>query len=386
MASFDTIVIGLGGMGSAACLHLAGRGSRVLGLEQYGLAHDRGSSHGETRIVRRAYLGSPELTQLLCRSYALWDELERDSGQPLFCRTGLLYAAVGESPQIPADAARVATERGVGIELLDPAAAAARFPGLRIPRGARAFFEPDAGYVAAEAAVEACCRLAEARGADLRFHEEVRSFGQRGRSVFVTTTRGEYQADALVVTAGPWTGRLLADLGMPLVVQRIPQLWFPVDARRAAAGTPCFCFEMPHGFFYGVPAVKDGRMKICGGGPRYTVDDPSCLDRALTSADLVDVRRFIAECVPGVPPEPALMSMCMCTMTPDERFVVDRHPAHERITFAAGFSGQGFKLCPAVGELLAALASHMDAAPPEPFRLRWGHQRRDSHTQQSTDR
>lgn len=378
MEPFDVIVVGLGGMGSAACWRLARRGARVLGLEQFSLAHGLGSSHGETRIIRRSYLPRPDLIPLLHRSYALWAELEREADHPLFFRAGLLVAAPETSPEVPEDLERAAARHGVVVEALDAAAARRRFPGLLVPEGYRAYFEPDAGYVAAEAAVQVCCRLAEARGAELHFHEEMVSFAQRGGHVEVTTTQGTYRAGALVIAAGPWSGRILAELEMPLVVQRIPQLWFPADERHAAArGAPCFRFDLPYGSFYGVPAVNGGRMKIGGGGgARRAVPDPSRLDRQLQAEDLVELQRFLAECVPGVSSVPAESSMCMCTMTPDEGFVIDRHPADERVVIAAGFSGHGFKFCPAVGDLLADLtlgAPRSPADPPAPLlRLRWG--------------
>jgi sarcosine oxidase len=231
--------------------------------------------------------------------------------------------------------------------------------------------------VAAEATVQACCRLAEAHGAELHFHEEVRAFGQRGEHVEVTTTQGTYRAAALVVAAGPWSGRILAELSVPLVVQRIPHIWFPAGEQHTAArGAPCFLFDLPYGSFYGVPAVNGGRMKIGGGGARRAVPDPSRLDRQLHAEDLIELQRFIAECLPGVSSVPAESSMCMCTMTPDERFVVDRHPAQERVVIAAGFSGHGFKFCLAIGDLLADLASGALPSPLDPpaplLRLRWG--------------
>lgn len=377
MEPFDVIVIGLGGVGSAACWRLAGRGARALGIEQFSRAHGLGSSHGETRIVRRSYLPRPELIPLLHRSYALWTELEREAGRPLFSRAGLLVAAPATSPEVPADAARVAARHGVTVEALDAAEARRRFPALAVPEGYRAYFEPDAGYVAAEATVEACCRLAEARGAQLRFHEEVHAFVQRDGHVEVTTTKGTYRAAALVIAAGPWSGRLLAELEVPLVVRRIPQLWFQAPERRAPGDvTPCFCFDLPYGSFYGVPAVRGGRMKIGGGGERRAVPDPSRLDRQIQPEDLAPVQRFIAQCVPGVSGAPAQRSMCMCTMTPDERFVIDRHPAQERVVIAAGLSGHGFKFCPAIGDMLADMTGGTAPAPLEWLRLRWGAARR----------
>lgn len=357
MGSFDAIVLGLGGMGSAACHHLARRGARVLGLEQFSLAHPLGSSHGETRLIRRSYLEHPAYIPLLHRSYELWEELGREASRKALFRTGLLFVGAPGSLAIPADPEAVAARHGVRVEEVLAGEVERRFPSFRIPEGCRAYFEPGAGYVTVEASIEAHCRLAEARGAKLSFGERVISWSANGSGVEVTTDRRVHRGGRLVVTAGPWSHGLLRDLGIPLSVQRIPQTWFSAgDLHRADRGAPCFSFDLPYGFFYGVPDVGGGQMKIAGGGRRLVVADPSRLDRRLRAEDLGEVRRFIAECVPGAPSDPARDSMCMCTMTPDERFVIDVHPAHRRVAFAAGLSGHGFKFAPVVGEALADLA------------------------------
>jgi sarcosine oxidase len=352
--SFDVIVLGLGGMGSAAAHHLAKRGARVLGLEQFSLAHALGSSHGETRLIRKSYLTDTAFIPLLHRSYELWEELERASSARHLFRTGLLFV---ERHAMPAEAEALAARHGVEIEAIDAAEARRRFPQFRIPDGCKAYFEPDAGYVTAEPSIEAHCRLAAERGAMLAEGEGALSWSESGGGVEVITSKGIYRAGALVVTAGPWSQRILGDLGIPLLVRRIPQTWFSAgELHRADRGAPCFIFDLDDGFFYGVPDVGHGRMKIAGGGARDIVTDPSDLDRRLRADDLLELRRFVRDCVSGVPLDPVAHSMCMCTMTPDERFIIDIHPAHPRVAFAAGFSGHGFKFAPAVGEALADLA------------------------------
>jgi PAS domain S-box-containing protein len=162
------------------------------------------------------------------------------------------------------------------------------------------------------------------------------------------------------------------ELDVSLAVRRVPQLWFPVGATCFASnGMPCFSVHLPYGHFYGVPSVDGKSMKVCGGGERETVVDPSRLDRELHARDLLPIRRFIGDCLPGVlSSDPSAFDMCMCTMTPDESFIVDRHPLSNRVVFAAGFSGHGFKLAPSMGELLASLATQPDASSPAFLALR----------------
>lgn len=368
---FDAIVIGLGGLGSAAAYHLARRGARVLGLEQFSLAHRRGGSHGGSRPTRRSCFGRPELAPLLHRSHSLWADLERNSERQLFTRTGLLIAAAPPAPGFPRGVERAAATLGVAVEPLTPAEARRAFPQVLVPDRYLACYEPSAGYLAVELAIEVHCRLATARGAVLLFREDVRSFSFRGRHVEVVGTRDTYRAGALVIAAGPWSGRLLASLEMPVMVRRVPQLWFAVGARHSAAeGAPCFSFELPHGSFHGVPATHGGRMKICRDGGGRVVPDPAHLDQELRPEDRAGVRRFIADFVPGVDPEPVAASISMSTTIGDDGFLVDRHPGCERVVITVGFSGHAFQLTPAIGELCAELALSPVAAPPEPLRLR----------------
>lgn len=353
--SFDVIVLGLGGVGSAACHALSRRGARVLGIEQHARGHALGSSHGETRLTRKSYLARPEYIPLLHASERRWEEIGAALGRELLVRTGHVVVALPGTPAMPRHAARVAAEHGVRIESLSPAEASARFPGLRVPEGYEAYVEPGAGYLAVERCVEACCVLAESFGATLRFDEAATSWAADGDGVQVKTARSTFRANALVICGGAWSAELLRALALPLVVERIPQLWFAgAPVHEVRRGMPCFLFELAEGTFYGVPSLRDGRVKVCGSSrPRAVVDDPSRLDRALHEDDLVDVRAFIERCLPALSPELAGSSMCMDAMTPDARFVVGAHPRHDRIFFAAGLSGHGFKLAPVLGEELA---------------------------------
>lgn len=371
MGTYDVIVLGLGGVGSAACATLAARGARVLGIEQMTPAHSFGSSHGEVRLIRASYLDRPTYAPLLQRSYALWDDLSRAAGEPLITRAGIVVLASAERGLLRGEAlAERALACGARVEPLEEADVRRRLPWLRLPEGYHGYFEPGGGFVAAERSILAQLRLAEARGAELRFEEPVRSWSSSGTGVAVTTAGGTHAAGALVVAAGAWSGRLLAELGAVLTVRRLAQMWFPSLAGRGPAAPACFMIDTPRGLFFGFPEAR-GEVKVAGGGLRDVIPDPSHLDRRLHPEDIAPVRRFVAECLPGLASEPSRGSVCMCTMTTDEDFLVDVHPEYPNVAFAAGLSGHGFKLAPALGEILADLATGRESALPFDFlRLR----------------
>jgi sarcosine oxidase len=367
------IVLGVGGMGGAACYQLARRGARVAGIEQFSAGHPFGSSHSRTRLIRRTYHEHPDYLPLIHRSYELWGELCTEARLPLLRRTGLLVAGPIERGSLLAGVLESASRHGIAIDELRGEDVSERLPGFRTPEGCQAAFEPGGGYVEVEPSLNAWCSLATAAGAALCFNERAISWSADAAGVEVVTDRDIHRADRLILTAGPWSGALLRDLGIPLAMRRIPQVWFPASGLYDAdGGAPCFSFDLPYGFFYGMPAAGDGWVKVGGGSVSEAVTDPSLLDRQVRPSDLAPMRRFLEACLPGVSPEPVAGDVCMCTMTPDGRFVVDTHPRHTNVAFAVGFSGHGFRFAPAIGEILADLASTgRTRLPIEFLRLRW---------------
>lgn len=349
--TLDVIVIGLGAMGSAAAMHMARRGARVLGLERFGPAHDQGSSHGESRLIRKAYFESPAYVPLLERSYALWDELSSLSGATLLHRTGLVLFGNRATT-----AAAVAREHGVAVEHLSPAEARARFPSLRVRSddALEPLFEPGAGWLEVERCVQAHLDAARAASADLRFHEPALAWRVDPSSgqVEVDTGRGLHRAGRLVVTAGAWAPSLLADVGLPLGVRRVVQTWFDASPAHQA---PCFGFDLGDGFFYGFPRVG-GRVKVAEHTARQPLARPEDVRREVVPEDTRRVEDFVRERLPELRTPPVLAKTCLYTMTPDEHFVIDLHPRYPQVAIAAGFSGHGFKFSPVVGEILADLA------------------------------
>jgi sarcosine oxidase len=356
-ASYDAIVLGAGGVGSAAMYQLARRGLRVLGIDRFAPPHDRGSSHGQTRIIRQAYFEHPDYVPLLLESYRLWAELEQHAGRQLLLNTGLVEIGSADGIVVPG-VLEAARRHGLAVETLTPPAAQERWPALYVPDDMVAVFEPQAGALRVEQCVRAHLVAAQEAGADLRVGVEVLGWSFEGDSASIDTTAGRFSAARLVVTAGAWAGRLLADLDLKLQVRRKAMLWYPESepTTRADAGFPCFLYELPHGVFYGMPSIDGSGVKVAEHSGGEPVDNPLHVDRSLRERDLEPVEAFLRTHLPTVLPACRDHAICLYTMSPDEHFIVDRHPQHPHVVFAAGLSGHGFKFAPVLGAALADLA------------------------------
>lgn len=358
---FDAIILGLGGMGSAVAYHLAARGKRVLGLDQFTPPHDRGSSHGQSRVIRQAYFEDPAYVPLLLRAYELWRQLERDTGQNLLTITGGLMLGTRES-SVVAGSLRSAREHGLPHELLDAGDIGKRFPQFAPAPGTVALFEKKAGALRPELAVQAQLELAARHGATLSFNEEVTAWKVSGDGVRVTTARGSYEAGQLVIAAGRWLSKLLPDLALPLHVERQVQFWFePKGGVRSFLPDrfPIWIWETEDGAHpYGLPAL-DG----ASGGVKFALHhggkNPTCtletIDRTVSEDEIVAARRCITPRLPALNGRCLRAVTCLYTNTPDGHFLIDRHPVHPQVLIVSPCSGHGFKFCPVVGEVVADL-------------------------------
>jgi len=355
--AYDCIVLGVGGFGSAALYHASRRGARTLGLEQFTAAHDRGSSHGESRIIRRAYFEHPDYVPLVDAAYARWAELEAAAGRTLCTRTGLLLSGPPQGGVIRGTL-RAAREHQLDISEVALAEARRRFPVFDFPDDHAVLHEADAGYLRVESCVRTHIEQAASFGADLRFGETWLAWRADGNTVQVTTDCGRYEAAALIVTAGAWAARVLADLDLPLIVRRKVQFWHAVRPPHVAAhqASPGFLFELPGGTFYGFPCIDGETVKVAEHSGGAVVDDPAHVDRSCGEEDIGPVEGFVSAVLPNLHRRPQSHSVCLYTMAPRERFFVDRHPRFRNVIVAAGFSGHGFKFTPAIGHALADLA------------------------------
>jgi sarcosine oxidase len=352
--SYEVIVLGLGGMGTAAAFELARRGRRVLGLEQFQPGHDRGSSHGQTRVIRKAYYEHPDYVPLLHRTYARWYDLEQRCGRHLLTECGCLSIGPPEG-ELVAGVRRAAAEHHLPVAYLTAADLRRRFPALRFGDDQVAVLEPQAGFLYVEDCVRAYAQEARLLGADLHEDEPALSWKATAGGVVVQTRQQTYTADRLVITAGAWAGAVLADLGLSLTVLRKVLFWFGTADDRLLRRDlfPIYMAETPTGFYYGFPVLDPAGHKVArhdGGNP---VADPAAVDRTVSTAEEADCQAFLQAHLPVVDGPRRQAKVCLYTMTPDQHFLLDYHPAHPQVAIAAGFSGHGFKFAAVVGEILA---------------------------------
>ncbi|MDY3555416.1 N-methyl-L-tryptophan oxidase [Gemmata sp. JC717] len=355
--SFDVIVLGAGGMGSAACFELARRGLKVLGLEQFALVHDRGSSHGHTRIIRTAYAEHPAYVPLARRAFERWYELEQLTGRHLLTECECLNAGPPGSEHVEGVRASVRTHN-LAAEELSGTEINHRYPAFRFPAEYRGVVERAAGFLYVEECVRAHLDMAVECGAEIRAEEPVRAWKVTGSGVEVTTDRGTYRAAKLIVTAGAWATKLLADIGGPLRVMRQTLLWFDIGSRGhffRRDTFPLFIADVPGAPFYGLPAIDSNGLKVARHYGAPELPNPDGVDWNVADADVLALRPLIDEFLPGLG---ALRKgqVCMYTVTPHRHFVIDTHPDSLQVVVACGFSGHGFKFASAVGEVLADLA------------------------------
>jgi sarcosine oxidase len=353
----DVIVVGLGAMGSAALYHLARNNVRAIGLERFEPGHDRGSSHGRTRIIRHGYFEHPSYVPLVRRAAAMWRELETASGRSLMTITGIAEIGRPDSVLVSGTLA-AAQQHRLTHEVVTANELMRRYPAFRLPQDYVAVIQPDAGFVDPEAGIRAHLRLAAAAGADIRTGEQVISVEQVGERVRVTTGRKTYEAGHAIVTAGAWTGSLVRDLGVTLEVTRQVLLWVrPGEPELFRTGWfPVFMIESEHGIHYGFPLQDDGLLKIAKHHHDGEVVDPDTCDRSVSDADRATITGPLFRMLPAAAGPVADAKTCLYTMSPDEDFVIDRLPGRERIVIASPCSGHGFKFAPVIGQALAELS------------------------------
>jgi sarcosine oxidase len=371
MSQPQIVVIGLGATGSAVLCQLARRGVRAIGIEQFHIGHDRGSSHGPTRIFRLAHYENPAYVPLLRRARELWRELETLCRQRLLVTTAIAELGPPGGELVPGTLA-AAARHDLPHEVLDAKALRRRYPAFKTPESYIAVIQPDGGTIEAAAALDAHIRAAADAGAVIRTGEKVLAIEPHGNGVRLRTDRGQIEADGAVVAAGPWLAKILPDLRLPLRVTRQVVGWFePNDARQFAADRfPVFLLESRHGIHYGLPYYDSMGLKVAKHHHCNEVVEPDGYDMAVSAADEAVIRAPLAEYLPGANGRLLAAQTCLYTMTPDETFIIDRLPGSPHIVIASPCSGHGFKFSPVVGEIAADLvtagATRHDIAP---FRL-----------------
>jgi sarcosine oxidase len=351
---FDAIVVGVGGMGSAALYHLARRGRSVLGLERFDVPNEQGSSHGITRIIRLAYYEHPSYVSLLRRSYELWRELEATAGERLLHVTGSLDAGPPGS-FVFEGSLRSCEEHGLEHEVLEAADVARRFPAHRLPAETLALLQPDGGFLLPERCIVAHVEQAQSFGAVLRARERVLGWEPTEGGVLVTSDRAVYEAERLVLTAGAWLGALA---GLPVVAERQVLAWLQplrpdlFEPERF----PVFNLVVEEGHYYGFPVFGIPGFKFGRFHHLEERGDPDTLDREPRSEDERLLRAFAERYFPDGAGPTMTLKACLFENTPDEHFLLGLHPEHDQVVIAGGGSGHGFKFASVIGEIAAELA------------------------------
>lgn len=364
---YDAVVAGLGGMGSAALAHLAIRGARVLGIDQFDPVHDLGASSGKTRIIRQAYFEDPAYVPLLRRAYALWRDLEQRTSIELLHLVGLLMVGTQQS-EVIAGSLLSARAHDLPVEYLNAPEIRIRHPALRIDDEEVGVFEREAGAIFPERAIAAHLDLAGEHGAEMRFRTEMRAWHSEDACVTLDLSDGRrVQARALVLALGPWFSQELREAGVSLEVQRNVQLWFaPRTPAFDAPAFPAFLIERASlpAPLYGFPNFGDGVKAAFHGYGAVTT--PQTLARDIDAqADVQPIARALEQWMPGAAGTFLAGKACMYSLTPDRHFVVDRLPRDSRVVLCGGFSGHGFKFASVIGEIAAHLA--LDGGTPHPI-------------------
>lgn len=357
---YDAIVVGVGGMGSAAVFHLAQRGLRVLGLEQFDIPHDLGSSHGVNRIFRLAYYEHPSYVPLMRRARDLWMDLEATSNERLIHVTGSIDAGPRDS-EVFAGSLESCLIHGLDHEQLNSIQLTRRFPGYRLPEDAMGLFQPEGGFVLSERAIEAHVRIAVAEGGEVRTREPVRQWRPTaGGGVRVETAVGTYEAERLIITAGAWAGAMVPRIARLAVPERQVLGWFqPIRPEHFTPDRfPVFNLAAEEGRYYGFPVFGVPGFKIGRYHHLNEATTPDTIDRKLHDGDEAVLRSAVSRYFPDADGPTVALKTCMFTNTPDEHFLIDALPDHPQVHVAAGFSGHGFKFASVIGEILADLAEH----------------------------
>ena len=354
---YDAIVIGLGGMGSAALYQLAQRGKRVLGIEQFGIAHDKGSSHGVTRIIRLAYHEHPSYVPLMRRAYELWRDLEASASEQILHITGSIDAGPPGSSYF-SGSLQSCEEHDLPHETLTSAELAKRFPGYSLPSETMAVFQDQGGFLLPERCISLFVERAQELGATVHTNERTLEWHPTANGVRVRTVRGEYEAETLVISAGAWASKLLPGLGESAVPERQALAWF--ETLRPEFFTPeafpVFNLMVDEGNFYGFPEFGIRGFKLGRYHHLEEIVDPDEIDRDPNAQDEALLRGFTEKYFPDAAGATSSMKVCMFTNSPDEHFIIDRLSESPQVVVAAGFSGHGFKFSSVVGEILADLA------------------------------
>ncbi|MBE1445358.1 N-methyl-L-tryptophan oxidase [Paenibacillus sp. OAS669] len=354
--SYDVIVVGAGSMGMSAGYYLAKQGVKTLLLDAFDPPHTSGSHHGETRLMRHAYAGNPTYTAMALRSDELWSELESVTGETLLVRSGVLNLGPAEASGLKSKWERT-KEHGLSVDYLTAEEIRFRWKGIRLPDSYIGLYERQAGFLLSEACVGAFRKQAAAHGAVILPHSPVVRIEAAPSHVAVHTPTAKFTAERIIVSLGAWFGFLDGFSQLPIRPVRKAVGWFEADETLFDhAEFPGFTFGWEGRGYYGFPGLKGSGVKI----GRHDAGQPWQPGKAFEpfgtyAEDEQDLRQALEQFMPRASGRLLRGAVCKYEMTPDEDFIIDTYPEHDRIWLAGGFSGHGFKFSSVVGEILSDL-------------------------------
>jgi len=358
---FDVIVIGVGSMGSTTCYYLAKRGYKVLGLEQFDISHEFGSHAGQSRIIRKAYFEHPDYVPLMERAYQNWKHIEKETGEKLYFKTGLLYAGDSNN-EIIKGVKLAASLYNIELENLKPD----HYPQFNFPKSFEILFEPDAGFLPPEKAIRLYAAESKKWGATIHSNEKVIEWKKEGDLIIVKTDKNVYQCNKLAITAGAWSGKMIPGFSNKIKVTRQFVAWIKTknDKQFELNNFPCWMIgdDDKHGCYYGFPLLDTKKfgdpagLKMAHHFPSQ-ITDPDNVNRETTQEDIENLKYCLDKYLPGIFDSVLHTKICLYGNSPDENFIIDKLPGYEEnVSIACGFSGHGFKFISVVGEILADLA------------------------------
>jgi N-methyl-L-tryptophan oxidase len=355
--TYDVIIIGAGSMGMAAGYFLSKSGKKTLLLDSFKPPHNKGSHHGETRIIRHAYAEGEQYVPFVLKAQELWNDLERETGRQLFIKTGVLSVG-NENSDFIQNTISSAKNYSLPLEVIDTLEVHNRWSGITLPNDFIGCFEPLSGVLKCEESIKAYQELAELNGATVLTNSRVRELSIQDERVMVRTDEETFYSESLVISAGAWSGNLLSklDLELPLTPVRKTFAWFNANENIYNHNSfPAFAFETPQGLYYGFPSIDGSGLKIGrhDGGNKINPDE-SIIGFGELTEDKGDLVHFLNQYIPDIH-QLKYGKTCMYTLTPDEKFIIDLHPKYSNVAIAAGFSGHGFKFSSAVGQALSNL-------------------------------
>lgn len=359
MKIYDAIVIGAGSMGMAAGYFLAKNGQKTLLLDAFNPPHDKGSHHGETRIIRYAYGEGKEYVPFALRARDLWKELAQNVQKELFLETGVINVGEKDTPFIK-NVISSAEKFELPLEVLSAAEVHKKWPGLEISENFVGCFEPTSGVLKVEECVDAFREMAIREGAEIRTNSKVTKIDAKEHEVTITTADGaSFTAYSAIITVGAWAGTLLEQLNLKLPLNPIRKTfaWYDVEEELYNSQSfPAFAFQLSDSCYYGFPSIDRTGLKVGRHDTGDTIDpNVDRLPFGEVHGDQEDLQDFLDQYMPHQKHTLKFGKTCMYTMTPDENFIIDLHPKYKNIGIAAGFSGHGFKFASAVGETLSNL-------------------------------